>query len=240
MAYKTGNPALSTKTFEGLGHASGAPMTLNGAVSRTIMLLGVLIASAAIGWLYLAAAPVLVLPLIITALVIAIVLAFKKSWAPFLAPVYAVLQGGAVGIISRLYEAQYSGIVVMAIGLTLSVAAVMLGLYLTQIIKATENFKLVVFSATLGIAFYYLISLALGFFGIQAPLIHDSGPIGIGFSLFVVGIAALNLVMDFDFIEQGAEQGAPKYMEWYAAFGLLVTLVWLYLEILRLLAKTRD
>ncbi len=240
MAYKTGNPALTKDTFRDLAHGGSGAMTLNGAVHKTIVLLGLLMAAAAVGWLYLAAAPVLVLPALVVGLVIAIVLAFKKSWAPVLAPVYALAQGAALGVISRLYEAQYAGIVVLSIGLTLSVASVMLGLYLTRIIKATENFKLAVFSATLGIMLFYLVAIALSFFGIQAPLIHDSGPLGIAFSLFVVGIAALNLVMDFDFIEAGAEHGAPKYMEWYAGFGLLVTLVWLYLEILRLLAKLRD
>lgn len=239
MAYKTGNPVLTNKTFHGRRAAKNDSMTLDGAVNRTAALLGVLISAAVFGWFYVAPAPALILPLILGAFIVAIILVVKKEAAPQLAPLYAILEGAAVGAISRFYNEQYSGIVLQAVGLTVSVAIVMLILYKGKIIKVTENFKLAVVSATLGIMFYYLIDLIVRFFGKSLPLIFDSGPWGIAFSLFVIGIAALNLVMDFDFIEKGAEQHAPKYMEWYAAFGLMVTLVWLYLEILRLLAKSR-
>jgi uncharacterized YccA/Bax inhibitor family protein len=152
-------------------------------------------------------------------------------------PIYALLEGLFLGGISAVLNAQMPGIVIQAVGLTFGTLACLLVAYRTGIIKAAENFKLGVVAATGGICLLYMVSIVMGFFGGSIPMIHSSSPMGIGFSLFVVVIAALNLVLDFDFIEQGAEHGAPKYMEWYAAFGLMVTLVWLYLEILRLLAK---
>jgi uncharacterized YccA/Bax inhibitor family protein len=164
---------------------------------------------------------------------------FKKSWAPVTAPLYALFEGLFLGVLSVVFEVIYPGIVFEAIVLTFSVLGVMLILYATGLINPSENFKLGVAAATGGIMVFYMLGLVFSLFGVHVPLIWDSGPFGIAFSLFVVGIAALNLVVDFDFIEQGAAQGAPKYMEWYAAFGLMVTLIWLYVEILRLLAKTR-
>jgi uncharacterized YccA/Bax inhibitor family protein len=156
------------------------------------------------------------------------------------APVYAVLEGLFLGGISAFYEAQFQGIVIQAVGLTFGTLAALLLAYKSGMIRATENFKLGVAAATGGIMLVYLVSLGMSFFGMRMPYLHESGPLGIGISVFIVVIAALNLVLDFDFIEQGAAQGAPKYMEWYAAFGLLVTLIWLYLEILRLLSKLRS
>ncbi len=158
----------------------------------------------------------------------------------FLAPIYAILEGLALGVISIMMELRFpGGIAMQAVGLTFGTFLALLIAYKSRIIRATENFKLGIAAATGGIFVIYMISFVLGFFGMNVPYIHESGLIGIGFSLFVVVIAALNLVMDFDFIESGAEQGAPKYMEWYGAFGLLITLVWLYIEILNLLAKLR-
>jgi len=145
-----------------------------------------------------------------------------------------------LGGISVYFEKTYPGIVKQAISLTFGTLFSLLLAYKSRLIRATENFKLGVVAATGGIAVLYLISMVMGFFGARMPFIHESGPFGIGFSVFVVVIAALNLVLDFDFIENGAEAGAPKYMEWYGAFGLMVTLIWLYLEILRLLAKLRS
>ena len=162
---------------------------------------------------------------------------FKKDWSPITVPIYAVLEGLALGGVSAVYAHEYTGIVQQAIFLTFGIFFTLLFAYKTKVIKPTENFKLGVFAATGGIALIYMISIIMSFFGGEIPMIHESGPLGIGFSLFVVVIASLNLVMDFDFIEDGAAKGAPKYMEWYGAFGLLVTLIWLYLEILRLLAK---
>ncbi len=172
--------------------------------------------------------------------VVALVTIFKQTWAPVTAPLYALLEGLVIGGVSTIFEAQFPGIVIQAAGLTLGTCLALLLAYKSRLIRATENFKMGVVAATGGIALFYLITLVLGFFGIRIPLLYSNGWMGIGFSLFVVVIAALNLVLDFDFIEQGAARGAPKYMEWYGAFGLMVTLIWLYLEMLRLLAKLRS
>ena len=172
--------------------------------------------------------------------IVAIVTIFKKNWAPITVPIYAILEGLFLGGISQIFEKQFPGIVTQAIILTLGILGALLIAYKTKLIKPTENFKLGVSAATGGIFLVYLINFIMGFFGSSIPMIHESGLMGIGFSIFVVIIAALNLVLDFDFIEQGVELGAPKYMEWYGAFGLMVTLIWLYLEILRLLAKLQS
>ena len=200
--------------------------------------------------------------------VVALVTIFKKEWSPFTAPLYAALEGLFLGAVSAMFELRYPGIVLQAVGLTFGTLAALLLAYRSGLvkatenfklgvvaatggiallfayrsgwIKATENFKLGVVAATGGIALVYLATIVLGFFGINIPMIHDNGIVGIGFSLFVVVIASLNLVLDFDFIETGVEKGAPKYMEWYGAFGLMVTLVWLYLEFLRLLSKLQS
>ncbi|MEO8353673.1 MAG: Bax inhibitor-1/YccA family protein, partial [Chthoniobacteraceae bacterium] len=156
------------------------------------------------------------------------------------APAYALVEGVFLGGISAIYEAQFGGIVFQAVLMTFGTLFALLAAYQTGLIKATENFKLGIVAATGGIFMVYIASIVLGFFGIQIPGIFGNGTVGILFSVVVVIIAALNLVLDFDFIEQGAEVGAPKYLEWYGAFGLMVTLVWLYLEILRLLSKLRS
>jgi len=177
---------------------------------------------------------------LIGGLVMALVISFKPTTAPFLAPVYALLEGLFLGAISAAFEVAYPGIVMQAVALTFGTLGTLLFAYRTGVIRATENFKLGVTAATGGIFLVYMASWIMGFFGVSMPFIHESGLIGIGFSVFVVIIAALNLVLDFDFIENGVERGAPKFMEWYAAFGLLVTLVWLYIEILRLLSKLQS
>ena len=151
--------------------------------------------------------------------------------------IYAIAEGLFLGAISAVYEAQFHGIVLQAVMLTIGVLLAMLGLYTTRIIQPTQKFMMGVFAATAGIALVYLVTIVLGFFHINVPFIHSNGLMGIGFSVFVVIIAALNLIIDFGVIEQGVAARAPKYMEWYSGFGLLVTLVWLYLEILRLLSK---
>ena len=174
-------------------------------------------------------------------LILALVTIFKKTWSPITAPIYAALEGLFLGGISAIFEYQYPGIVIQATGLTLGTLASLLILYKLGIIQPTENFRLMIVSATMGIAVLYFISMIMNMFGSTGiGFIHSNGLFGIGFSLFVVAIAALNLVLDFDFIEQGAEMGAPKYMEWFGAFTLMVTLIWLYLEMLRLLAKLRS
>lgn len=244
---RTANPALNSKTFTGFARAADArAMTIQGTVNKTaLLLLLVLVASswtwnmyfetgdsaAVVPWLFGG---------LIGGFVVALVTVFKKEWAVLTAPIYALLEGLALGGISAIFEARFPGIVVQAVGLTFGALFCLLMAYKSGMIKVTENFKLGVVSATGAIALFYVVSLLLGMFGISLPFIHGSGIIGIGFSLFVVAIAALNLVLDFDFIENGADRGAPKYMEWYAAFGLIVTLVWLYIEILRLLSKLRS
>lgn len=242
---RTGNPALSEKTFRGLPRRAGETMTLGGTVNRTAIMLALVLVTAGWTWnqFYVTQNPAAVMPYmwigIIGGLIAALVTVFKKTWAPITAPLYALLQGLALGGISAMFEARFPGIVMQAVGLTFGTLAALLLAYRSGLIKVTENFKLGVIAATGGIFLVYLVDIILRLFGIGIPFIHESGLIGIGFSVFVVIIAALNLVLDFDFIESGVSQGAPKYMEWYAAFGLMVTLIWLYLEILRLLAKTR-
>jgi uncharacterized YccA/Bax inhibitor family protein len=218
-------------------------MTLGGTVNKTALSLGILLVAASYIWNRGPADPSLpawTLISVIAGFIVAMVTVFKQSWAPYTTPVYAAVEGVALGGISVVFEARYPGIVSQAVFLTFGTLGALLLAYRSGLIQATENFKLGVVAATGGIALLYLVSFILGFFGVSIPLIHSSGTFGIIFSMFVVVIAALNLVLDFDFIEKGAERGAPKYMEWYGAFGLLVTLVWLYLEILRLLAKLQD
>lgn len=239
--FRSGNPALKSDTFTTVGRALGADaMTIEGSVNKAGVSLVVLVACAALQW-NMAFGEALYYPLMLAGaiggFVLALVTVFKKAWSPVTTPLYAALEGLLLGGLSLLFEQRYPGIVINAVGLTLGTLAALLVAYRSGVIRATENFKLGVFAATGGIALLYLVSFALGFFGKTVPFIHDTGPIGIGFSVVVVGVAALNLVLDFDFIERGSAHGAPKYMEWYAAFGLLVTLVWLYLELLRLLAK---
>ncbi len=238
---RTANPALNADTFTSLrSHGSADTMTIQGTVNKTGLLLVLLVIAAGFTW-HLAMsghpAQLFVTGGAVAGLILALITCFKKTWAPVTAPMYAVAEGLLRGALSAMFEVRYPGIVLNAVTLTFGTLFALLIAYRAGIIRATENFKLGVFAATGGIALLYLVTFVLGFFNVQVPYIHDSGPIGIGFSVFVVVIAAMNLVLDFDFIEQGSEQGAPKYMEWYAAFGLMVTLIWLYIEILRLLAK---
>ncbi len=252
---RSGNPVLKDSTFLDLSTGAVYPgsadaMTLNGTVNKTAILLLLTVLTAAFAWSQTmidspegpVVAPGAMIYLIggaIGGLVLALVTAFKKEWSPVTAPLYALVEGFFLGSISAIYNAQFEGIVLQAVMLTFGTLFALLFAYRSGLIKATENFKLGVAAATGGIMLIYLATIVLGLFGINIPYIHESGPIGIGFSLFVIVIAALNLVLDFDFIESGVEAGAPKYMEWYGAFGLMVTLVWLYIEFLRLLAKLR-
>lgn len=241
---RTSNPALNEKAFKGQV-AFGDAMTLQGTVNKTGLLLLCVVATAAWTWgLSHSNTPEAAIPWMMGGLiggfVVALVTIFKKTWAPFTAPLYALLEGLILGGISAVFEKTYPGVAIQAVGLTLGTLFVMLLAYKTGVVKATEGFKIGVIAATGGIAVFYLAEMVLSFFfHIQVPAINGSGPWGIAFSLFVVVIAALNLVLDFDMIETGVRGGAPKYMEWYGAFGLMVTLIWLYLEILRLLGKAR-
>ena len=244
LALRSGNPALSANTFTEIPRVVGQEvMTIGGTVNKTAMALAILFITATYVWGQGTAGTLpmgLVWGGFIGGFIVAMVTVFKHAWAPYTTPRYAAFEGAALGGISFIFEQQYPGIVSQAIFLTFGTLGALLVAYRSGIIKATENFKLGVAAATGGIFLVYLLSFIVGFFGVEVPLIHSSGTFGILFSLFVVVIAALNLVLDFDFIEEGAERGAPKYMEWYGAFGLLVTLIWLYLEILRLLAKLQS
>jgi len=246
---RSSNPALSSKTFDQFGPVSAASsevMTIDGTVNKTGILLLIVMASAFFVWrmYFTSQNPAVVSPWMlggaIGGLIVAIVTAFKKAWSPILAPLYAALEGLFLGGVSAFYEARFHGIVIQAIVLTFGTALALLMAYKSRLIQATQNFKLGVAAATGGIFLLYLASFVLSFFKINIGFIHSNGIFGIVFSLAVVAIAALNLVLDFDFIEQGAAHGAPKFMEWYGAFGLMVTLVWLYLEMLRLLGKARS
>ncbi|CAI6063233.1 Bax inhibitor-1/YccA family protein [Cohnella sp. JJ-181] len=241
---RSGNPTLSDKAFERQGQAyGGESMTIDGTVNKAFIMLVLLMAGAFVSWNnYFDGGNIIPFAIggAILGFVLALIISFAPKTAPYLAPVYAVAEGVFLGAISANYESYYSGITLQAALLTMGIFIALLLAYKTRLIKATENFKLGVFAATAGIAILYLLSWVLGMFGVTIPYLHDSSGIGIAISAFIVVIAALNLVLDFDFIENGARQGAPKYMEWYGAFGLLVTLVWLYLEIVRLLAKLRS
>jgi uncharacterized YccA/Bax inhibitor family protein len=240
---KTANPALNVNSFRVDQAVSGEAMTLSGTVNKTGILLICVVATAAWSWNRFFHAPTsdTVLPLGaiggIGGFILALVTIFKKEWSPVTSPIYALLEGLALGGISAVFELRYPGIAMQAVGLTFGTLFVLLLAYRSGLIRVTEKFKLGVVAATGGIAVFYLIEFVLGFFGVHFAAINGSGLLGIGFSVVVVIVAALNLVLDFDFIESGVNAGAPKYMEWYGAFGLIVTLVWLYLEILRLLAK---
>lgn len=241
---RSGNPVLTTDTFaqEQIG-TSDSVMTIQGTVNKTALILCITLATAFFVWSRsFAGLPITVYMIggAIGGLILALITTFKKTAAPITAPLYGAFEGLFLGGLSATYEAQYPGIVINAIGLTFGTMFALLFAYQSKWIRVTENFRLGLAAATGGIFLVYLVSMILGFFGIRIPLIHESGIVGIGFSLFVVGIAAFNLVLDFDFIEQGAERRAPGYMEWYGAFGLMVTLIWLYIEILRLLAKLQS
>ncbi len=236
LSLRSGNPVLSKKTFTNT-ISSSDQMTIEGTVNKTAISLLLLVGTGY--FTFDVISPVLLIGAGIGGFILALVTIFKKEWAPITVPLYAILEGALLGGISYMYNASYNGIVTNAILLTVGILVSLLIAYRSGYIKATENFKLGIFAATGGIAIVYLVNFIMGFFGsgLGVMSINNASPLSIGFSIVVVIIASLNLVLDFDFIEEGAEKGAPKYMEWYGAFGLLVTLIWLYLEILRLLAK---
>lgn len=234
---RTSNPVLKDDAFISRSQTSDGVMTINGTINKTAILLCLCVTSAYYTW-NMPQAQNWILPAAIGGLVFALITIFKKTWAPFTSPIYALLEGVVLGGVSVMYETQMPGIVFQAISLTFATMALMLFVFRYNIIRVTDKLRSGIIIATGAIMVVYLISMVMGFFGASIPMIHGSGPIGIGFSLLVVGIAAFNLLLDFDFIEKAGNSGqAPKYMEWVGAFGLMVTLVWLYLEILRLLGK---
>ena len=247
--FKSGNPTLTQKMFDksmSLDANMQGTMSVRGAINKFGFLMLMVIAGAAYNWHMFEQGQtntmyILLMTGVFGGLITALAISFKPNWASYLAPLYGLLEGLFIGGISAVMNAafakQYPGLVMQAVGLTFGVAIAMFLLYNFRIIKATEKFKSVIIASTLGIGIFYLLTMVLRLFGVNVSFMYDSSWLSIGISLFVVAIAALNLIMDFDMIEQGAERGAPKFMEWYGAFGLLVTMVWLYLEILRLLSK---
>ena len=246
---RTSNPALSSDAFRTGEATFGESMTVSGTVNKTGILLICCVATAAWTWnRFFNAPPEEAMQAMAPALaiggiggfIVAIVTIFKKQWAGITAPIYALLEGLVLGGISAMLELRYHGIAIQAVSLTFGTLLVMLLAYRSDLIKVTEKLRLGIVAATGGIAVFYFLQFILGFFGVHFTAINGSSPIGIGFSLIVVAVAALNLVLDFDLIENGARMGAPKYMEWYGASALMITLIWLYFEILRLLSKCRS
>ncbi len=248
--FKSGNPTLSENKFRDtvISISNENSMSIRGTLNKFGFMLLMLMGSAFYSWKEFAESEGTssnLMPIIwggaIGGFVIALIISFKRDWSPYLAPLYALLEGLFIGAISAMYNTIYNGIVLQAVGLTFSVGIGMYFLYSFRIIRATEKFRSILFSAMAGIAIFYLATFVLRLFHVDIdqsmPFINGGGMFGIGFSLIIVAVAAMNLILDFDMIEQGAEMGAPKYMEWYGAFGLMVTFVWLYLEILRLLSK---
>lgn len=243
--FKSSNPALGEKVFREINITDASQvMTVRGTMNKLGLMMIFLMAGAFYTWSGFSKGQNMQPLMLVGAIggfIVAMVIIFKKEWAPYLAPAYAILEGLFLGAISAMFSYAFAdkmpNIITNAVGLTIGTGVAMFLLYNFRVIKVTEKFKSIVFTATAGIAIFYLITMVLRMFGVALPFMHDSSPLGIGISLFIVCIAALNLLMDFDMIEKGAAAGAPKYMEWYGAFGLIVTLVWLYLEILRLLSR---
>jgi uncharacterized YccA/Bax inhibitor family protein len=244
-----GNPAFSKDTFAGFEQVYGstrpAAMTIQGTVGKTFALLGILSATALWSWnatqndsLDLVVFPVAG----IAAAILAFITIFKPTVSPWTAPLYAAFEGVVLGMLSNIIEARfgYKGIGLQAVSMTCGTLFVMLFCYGSGLIKVTERLKAGVVAATGAVALVYIVSFVVSLFGVRVPFLYDASPIGIGISLVIVGIAAFNLLLDFDRIDYGARVGAPRFMEWYAAFGLILTLVWLYLEMLRLLQKLQD
>jgi uncharacterized YccA/Bax inhibitor family protein len=244
---RTSNPVLNANTFAQYDDAAYLPsnaMTVSGTANKTLMLLGLVMAGAFLNWSLFTQQSPAVMPLMIGGAIggaiVALITVFKPVWSPFTAPVYALLEGLLLGGLSGVLNAQYPGIAFQAVCLTFGTLFSLMLAYQSGWVRATAKVRAGIIAATGAIALLYLAMLVMSFFNMKIPFITGNGPLSIGFSVIVVIIAAANLILDFDFIEQGAAQGAPKYMEWYGAFGLLVTLVWLYIEILRLLSKLRS
>jgi uncharacterized YccA/Bax inhibitor family protein len=233
------NPALGNKTFTHAGFAEQT-MTVNGVINKSFFLWLILAVGAYLGWSYPAITAPLMIPIIIGTLILSIVTIFKKNISPFTSPVYAFFEGLLLGVLTLIFEKQYPGIAVNAIFLTISVLFCMLAAFKAGIIKATNKFYTVVAISTMAIFLLYIVNLVMSLFGSNGiAFINGSSTFGILFSIFVVIIASLNLIIDFDIIQKGVEANAPKYMEWYGAFALMITIIWLYIEILRLLSKLR-
>jgi uncharacterized YccA/Bax inhibitor family protein len=250
MEFKSKNPFLNNKSFSATSKTEQVhratvidydqEMTLSGTINKTLLLFLLLTASAMVIWWMAFNGYNPIIPAIggaIVGLILVVISAFKPQYSPYLAPGYALFEGLFIGGISAIFEAKYPGIVIQAVGATFVTFAVCLALYKFKIVKVTEQFKSVVVAATLAIATYYLISWIFSLFTSFQPVHYGNSMMSIGISVFVIIIAALNLFLDFDRIEKGVEQKMPKFMEWFGAMGLMITLVWLYIEFLRLLSK---
>jgi len=253
LTVSSGNPAFSSEMFAGYDQVYGVPRTrsttttVQGTMGKTALLLAILSFTALWSWNSVGKGDLPVAMFGVSALggfVVALITIFKPTLAPFTAPVYAALEGVFLGALSQFIEMRYAvkapGIALQAVGLTTGVTFVMLFIYATGLVRVTEKLRAGIMMATGALCLFYMVTILMRFFGAEMPLVWSATPMGIGFSVLVVGLAAFNLLLDFDFIEQAARSAAPKYMEWYGAFGLMVTLVWLYLEILRLLRKLAD
>lgn len=253
---RSGNPVLNSNVFQQPSYGQvGGTMTVQGTVNKAFVMLFLVLLTASWTWSQVDLTPLAYegaqasgIPSNVQiamaiggfgGFIVAMVTVFQKKWAAITAPLYALLKGLFLGGISAIFEMSYPGIAMQAVMLTFGVMLALLMMYKSGVIKVTDRMRKMIVAATFGIVIVYVGSMLLGFFGVSIPLIFGSGPVGIGFSLLVCGIAAFNLVLDFDFIERGSQMGTPKYLEWYGAFGLMVSLIWLYLEIIRLLAKTR-
>ena len=244
---RTSNPTLSPEIFRSASRerSSGDVMTIQGTINATAILMCLALLTAGWSWkVFYTNGPAAVSPYLmvgaIGGFICALATAFKPMWAKITAPLYALLEGFFIGGLSSVMEASYPGIVIQATMLTFGTMAALLVAYRSGWIHVTDKLRMGIVAATGAIALVYFLSMILGFFGVHMSMIHGATPLGIGFSLIVVGVAALNLVLDFDLIDRGSKAGAPAYMDWYAAFGLMVTLIWLYIEILRLLSKLRE
>lgn len=238
---ESSNPVLNEKRFadqEAILSSDGRTMTAGGAVTKTLLLGMLMLCTAGIS--FLAPNPLFMWGGAIAGLLIVVIASFKPVWSPVLAPLYALAEGLFLGAVTAIFAAAYDGIVLQAVTLTIGMLFIMLFLYQARIIVVTQRLRSGIIMATVAVMVVYLASWGLSFFGIQIPYLHEGGIMGIGISVVIIGIASMNLLLDFDMFEKGEQLGAPKYMEWFAAMGLLVTLVWLYIEFLRLLSKLRD
>lgn len=242
---KSSNPILRDNVFENAYAIADRPMTIGGTMNKLLLLSLVMLLSAAAVYYQFSLkhfdyVNIMMIAGIIIGFICAIVIAFKVNSTPYLAPVYAFSQGAALSAISCFFEASFPGIVIQAISMTFIVVFIMAALYKMNLIKATERFRAVLFTATLAIAVFYLIAFILTFFNVNIPYFTSTSDLSIGINIAIACIAALNLIIDFDFIEKGVSAPLPSIYEWYGAFGLLVTVLWLYIEILRLLARIRQ
>lgn len=239
------NPIFSDKLTSSIEGVMEAPMTVQGALNKTLILVSLMFVSAIVVWQqaalgYADKVNMLMIGGFVIGFIFALIICFNQKLAPLLSPIYAFAEGAALGGLSAMFETKYPGIAMQAAALTFLAIFSMAILYKTGVIKCTDKFRSTVITATFAIMIFYLIGLIASLFHFPMPLIYGSGLLSIGLSLFVVGLASLNLIIDFDFIEQGANRLLPKQYEWYGAFGLLVTIVWMYLEILRLPSKLRE